>query len=72
MVDAIAQAMTCLAQDADRADRMSRKARVIAEARFTRDGVSHSWIDAAYGADVLAAARSSERSIRTTETLGAS
>ena len=53
MIDSIAQAMTCLANDPEKAEGLSRNARAIAEVRFSRDAVSRSWIDAAYGPDLL-------------------
>jgi glycosyltransferase involved in cell wall biosynthesis len=51
MIDAIAHAMTCLAMEPEKADRLGRNARTIAETRFSWENVSRSWIDAAYGSD---------------------
>ena len=54
MIDAIAKAMNHLARDPERAEALSRNARTIADARFTWERVSRSWIDVAYGPDFLA------------------
>ena len=61
MIASIAEAMTCLAHDPERAERLSRNARSIAEARFPWDAVSRSWMDAAYGPEPLVELQSDER-----------
>jgi glycosyltransferase involved in cell wall biosynthesis len=48
MVEAIAAAMTCLARQPERAEDLSRKARIIAKSRFKWDMVATEWIKAAY------------------------
>jgi glycosyltransferase involved in cell wall biosynthesis len=69
MIDAMAQAMTSLARDPERAEQMSRRARAIAEARFSWEEVSRRWIEAAYGAEFLVS-RQSENDLTTATAIG--
>lgn len=63
MIGSIAEAMTCLAHDPERAERLSHNARAIAEARFPWDAVARSWMDAAYGPEFLMPLQSDESAI---------
>jgi glycosyltransferase involved in cell wall biosynthesis len=53
MVEDLAAAMTCLAQEPELADDLSRKGRVIAQSKFTWDTVSKDWLTAAIGVELL-------------------